>query len=147
MLARFYGSDGRERQGMSTEDIWPPRERWVGIWLLVICGLVTAMILVGGATRLTDSGLSITEWNFMKHLVPPLSQAGWSEEFALYQHTMEYQSQNNGMSLDEFRRIYWWEWGHRFLGQLIGAAFLLPALFFFFTGGLHGRVRITMLLF
>ncbi|MGH6949992.1 MAG: COX15/CtaA family protein, partial [Vitreimonas sp.] len=58
---------------MSSEDIWPPRERWVGIWLVVICALVIVMILVGGATRLTDSGLSITEWNFMKHVVPPLT--------------------------------------------------------------------------
>lgn len=132
---------------MVSEDIWPPRERWVGIWLLVICALVTAMILVGGATRLTDSGLSITEWNFMKHLVPPLTEVGWVEEFALYQRTMEYQSQNNGMSLDEFRHIYWWEWGHRFLGQLVGVAFLLPALFFFFTGRLRGRFRVTLLLF
>jgi cytochrome c oxidase assembly protein subunit 15 len=132
---------------MSAEDIWPPRDRWVGIWLVVICALVTLMILVGGATRLTDSGLSITEWNFMKHFVPPLSEAGWQAEFALYQRTMEYQSQNNGMTLDEFRRIYYWEWGHRFLGQLIGLAFALPALFFLFTGRLRGRFRVTGLLF
>lgn len=132
---------------MSSQDIWPPRDRWVGVWLAVICALVTIMILLGGATRLTDSGLSITEWNFMKHVVPPLTEAGWAEEFALYQRTMEYQAQNNGMSLDEFRQIYWWEWGHRFLGQLIGAAFLLPALFFCFTGRLRGRFRVTLLLF
>lgn len=132
---------------MTGEDIWPPRERWVGVWLLVICALVTAMILVGGATRLTDSGLSITEWNFMKHFVPPMTDAGWRQEFALYQRTMEYQSQNNGMSISEFRQIYWWEWGHRFLGQLIGLAFVLPALFFLFTGRLRGRFRVTGLLF
>jgi cytochrome c oxidase assembly protein subunit 15 len=132
---------------MGSEDIWPPRERWVGIWLIVICALVTTMILVGGATRLTDSGLSITEWNFMKHVVPPMSEAAWRQEFALYQRTMEYQAQNNGMSLDEFRQIYWWEWAHRFLGQLLGAAFLLPAVFFFVTGRLRGRFRVTLLLF
>jgi len=132
---------------MTAEDIWPPRERWVGIWLLVVCALVLAMILVGGATRLTDSGLSITEWNFMKHLAPPLTAEGWAEEFALYQRTTEYQLQNRGMSLAEFQSIYWWEWGHRFLGQVIGFAFLLPALFFFFTGRLRGRFRVTLLLF
>jgi len=133
---------------MSAEpDIWPPRDRWVGRWLLVICALVLAMIVVGGATRLTDSGLSITEWNSVKHFVPPLTEAGWAHEFALYRQTMEYQTQNAGMSLADFQRIYWWEWGHRFLGQLIGVAFLLPALFFFFTGRLRGRFRVTLVLF
>ena len=83
---------------MSAEDIWPPRQRLVGVWLLVICVLVFAMIMVGGATRLTDSGLSITEWNFMKHVIPPMGDAAWQQEFSLYQRTMEYQAQNNGMS-------------------------------------------------
>jgi cytochrome c oxidase assembly protein subunit 15 len=123
---------------MSAEDIWPPRQRLVGVWLLIVCVFVFAMIMVGGATRLTDSGLSITEWNFMKHVVPPTSEAAWAQEFALYQRTMEYQAQNNGMSLDEFRRIYWWEWGHRFLGQLLGLVFALPALIFLLTGRLRG---------
>ena len=67
---------------MSAEDIWPPRQRLVGIWLLIVCVFVFAMIMVGGATRLTDSGLSITEWNFMKHFIPPTSEAGWQQEFA-----------------------------------------------------------------
>jgi cytochrome c oxidase assembly protein subunit 15 len=132
---------------MQAEDIWPPRQRLVGIWLLIICALVFAMIMVGGATRLTDSGLSITEWNFMKHVIPPMNEAAWRQEFLLYQQTMEYQSQNNGMSLDEFRQIYWWEWAHRFLGQTLGLVFLLPALAFFFTGRLRGRFRVTALLF
>jgi cytochrome c oxidase assembly protein subunit 15 len=131
----------------STDDIWPPREPWVGGWLIVICALVLAMILVGGATRLTDSGLSITEWNLEKGLMPPLTEERWAEEFALYQRTMEYQAQNNGMSLEEFRHIYWWEWGHRFLGKMIGVAFALPALFFLVTGRLRGRFRVTLLLF
>ena len=132
---------------MQADDIWPPRQRMVGIWLLVICALVFAMIIVGGATRLTDSGLSITEWNFMKHVIPPMSEAAWNQEFALYQRTMEYQAQNNGMTIAEFRQIYGWEWGHRFLGQLLGLVFLLPALFFFFTGRLRGRFRVTLALF
>ena len=132
---------------MTAEDIWPPRERWVGVWLLVVCALVFVMILVGGATRLTDSGLSITEWDLSKGLTPPLTAERWAEEFALYQRTMEYQTQNRGMSLADFQYIYWWEWGHRFLGKLIGVVFALPALFFFFTGRLRGRFRVTLTLF
>jgi cytochrome c oxidase assembly protein subunit 15 len=132
---------------MSSDDTWPPREPWVGGWLLMVCTLVLAMIMVGGATRLTDSGLSITEWNFMKHVVPPSNAAAWDEEFALYQRTMEYQTQNNGMSLEEFKSIYYWEWGHRFLGQLLGLVFTLPALVFLFMGRLRGRFRVTGLLF
>ena len=122
-------------------DVWPPRERFVGLWLLTICALVLAMILVGGATRLTDSGLSITEWNFMKHVVPPMSGERWTEEFALYQRTMEYQSQNNGMNLEEFKQIYWWEWAHRFLGTALGLVFAVPALAFLLLGRLRGRFR------
>ncbi|MBL8532178.1 MAG: COX15/CtaA family protein [Hyphomonadaceae bacterium] len=132
---------------MTRDDVWPPRAPWVGRWLLVICVLVLAMIMVGGATRLTDSGLSITEWNLEKGLTPPLTEARWAEEFALYQRTTEYQEQNYGMSLDDFRTIYWWEWGHRFLGKMLGVAFALPFFFFLFTGRLRGRFRLTMLLF
>jgi cytochrome c oxidase assembly protein subunit 15 len=132
---------------MSAEDIWPPREKWVGVWLIVVAVLVTAMILVGGATRLTDSGLSITEWDLGKGLTPPIGDARWSEEFRLYQQTMEYQSQNHGMSLSEFRHIYWWEWSHRFLGKMLGVVFALPALFFLLTGRLRGRFRVTALMF
>lgn len=132
---------------MSDDDVWPPREPWVGAWLLIVCALVLTMIMVGGATRLTDSGLSITEWDLFKGLTPPLNDARWAEEFALYQRTMEYQAQNNGMSLDEFKNIYWWEWGHRFLGKMIGVVYALPFFFFLFTGRLRGRFRLTILLF
>jgi cytochrome c oxidase assembly protein subunit 15 len=138
---------GEDLKDMTTEDIWPPRERWVGIWLLVVCALVFVMVLVGGATRLTDSGLSITEWDLGKGLTPPATAERWAEEFALYQRTMEYQTQNQGMTLQEFRSIYWWEWAHRFLGKVIGVVFALPALFFFFTGRLRGRFRVTLTLF
>lgn len=132
---------------MSSDDIWPPREVWVGRWMLVICGLVLAMILVGGATRLTDSGLSITEWDLTKGLTPPLTDARWNEEFGLYQRTVEFQEQNSEMTLAEFKYIYWWEWGHRFLGKVLGVVFVLPALFFYFTGRLRGRYRMTLALF
>lgn len=112
---------------------------WVGYWLTTLCVCVVAMILVGGATRLTDSGLSITEWRLDKGLTPPLSEARWDEEFALYQQTTEYRQQNRGMSLGEFQRIYWWEWGHRFLGKVTGLAFILPFIAFCISGRLRGR--------
>ncbi len=118
-----------------------PRDPLVAAWLLAICLLVTCMILVGGATRLTDSGLSITEWDFAKQLLPPLTQEGWAHEFALYQRTTEFQVQNRGMGLDEFRFIYLWEWGHRFLGQMMGFVFALPFFAFLALGRLKGRVQ------
>jgi cytochrome c oxidase assembly protein subunit 15 len=117
----------------------PQRQPLVGIWLLVICALVLGMIVVGGATRLTDSGLSITEWDLEKGLTPPLTAARWNDEFALYRQTTEYQLQNRGMSLDEFQVIYWWEWGHRFLGKMIGVVFALPFFVFWATGRLRAR--------
>ncbi len=123
------------------------RDPWVGTWLMTIAALVFAMILVGGATRLTDSGLSITEWNLEKGLIPPLSAERWAEEFALYQRTTEYQMQNAGMSLAEFQSIYWWEWGHRFLGKMIGLVFAIPFAFFWATGRLRGRFWPVLALF
>jgi len=117
----------------------PGRNRLVGLWLLAVCALVVVMILVGGATRLTDSGLSITEWRPVTGAIPPLSDADWASEFAKYQATAEYQVQNRGMSLAEFKTIYWWEWGHRLLGRLIGLVYALPFLAFWLTGRLRGR--------
>ncbi|MEM6390738.1 MAG: heme A synthase, partial [Pseudomonadota bacterium] len=93
---------------------------WLNAWLATLFFLVVLMIAIGGATRLTDSGLSITEWAPIQGAVPPLSQADWDREFALYQTTTEYQEQNSGMSMADFRFIYWWEWGHRQLGRVIG---------------------------
>jgi cytochrome c oxidase assembly protein subunit 15 len=113
----------------------------------MICVLVAAMVLVGGATRLTESGLSITEWDLAKQLVPPLTEARWLEEFDLYRRTTEYQVVNAGMSLQDFQFIYWWEWGHRFLGKVIGVAFALPFLAFWATGRLRGRFWSCLALF
>ncbi|MGF1463926.1 MAG: COX15/CtaA family protein [Maricaulaceae bacterium] len=94
-------------------------------WLALVTLLILVMILVGGATRLTDSGLSITEWKPLSGAVPPLSDAAWAEAFAKYRTTTEYQTQNRGMSLEAFQVIFWWEWGHRQLGRLIGLVFAL----------------------
>lgn len=105
----------------------------VGVWLFVMAGLVALMVLVGGATRLTDSGLSITEWKPVTGVIPPLTTEAWEAELEKYRQIPEYQQINKGMSLDEFKRIYWWEWGHRFLGRLVGLVFAAGFLFFLFT--------------
>ncbi len=102
--------------------------RPVRIWLGVMACLVVLMVLVGGATRLTDSGLSITEWKPVTGIVPPLSAGDWEAEFEKYRQIPEYAEINSGMSLSEFKFIYWWEWGHRFLGRFVGLAFLIPFL-------------------
>ena len=104
--------------------------RAVRLWLAVTALLVVVMVLVGGATRLTDSGLSITEWKLVVGAVPPLSQSDWQAEFTLYQQTPQYALLNDGMSLAEFKVIYWWEWGHRQLGRLIGLIFLGGLIWF-----------------
>lgn len=106
------------------------RSRPVAIWLFAVAALVLCMIVVGGATRLTDSGLSITEWKPVTGAIPPLSDADWQSEFALYKQIPQYAQLNAGMSLDEFKFIYWWEWGHRFLGRVIGLVFFVPFVVF-----------------
>jgi heme a synthase len=124
---------GTERQGAT-------RARYVGIWLWCVAALVFAMVLVGGATRLTESGLSIVEWQPVTGVVPPLSAAQWQSAFAQYQTIPQYQRVNHGMSLDEFKTIYWWEWSHRLLGRLIGVVFLLPFLWFLWRGWVDRRL-------
>jgi cytochrome c oxidase assembly protein subunit 15 len=105
-------------------------------WLALVALLVVAMIVVGGATRLTDSGLSITEWQPLLGAIPPLTDAHWQEAFAKYQQIPEYHQVNKGMSLADFKVIYWWEWSHRFLGRIIGVVFALPLLAFWALGRL-----------
>ncbi|MAP95076.1 MAG: heme A synthase [Ponticaulis sp.] len=109
---------------------------WVRRWLVLLGLLVYAIILVGGATRLTDSGLSITEWKPISGALPPLDDRHWAELFALYQQTAEYQLQNAGMLLHEFKFIYWWEWGHRLLGRLVGLVAILGFVVFWIRGWL-----------
>lgn len=102
----------------------------VRVWLFAVAGFVFAMVLLGGATRLTGSGLSITEWQPILGVFPPLSKAAWQEAFQKYQHIPEYELINRGMSLSAFKAIYWWEWSHRLLGRLIGFVFLFPFVYF-----------------
>jgi cytochrome c oxidase assembly protein subunit 15 len=133
------------------------RSRAVAVWLFAVAALVLAMVVVGGSTRLTGSGLSITEWRPVTGAVPPLSPADWQAEFSRYQQIPQYQQLNRGMTLAQFKGIYWWEWTHRLLGRLVGVAFFAPFLVFvlrreiprrlllrlgglFLLGGLQGLV-------
>ncbi len=106
---------------------------YIRLWLYVVAGLVFAMVIVGGATRLTDSGLSITEWKPLLGAIPPLNDADWNEAFHKYQAIPEYHLVNKGMSVESFKFIYWWEWSHRFLGRFIGVAFFVPFMLFWAT--------------
>ncbi len=104
--------------------------RAVSIWLLVVAGMVLGMIIVGGLTRLTQSGLSMVEWRPLMGTVPPITETEWNEVFDKYKAYPEYQKLNQGMSLGEFKYIFYYEYGHRVLGRIIGMAFAIPALFF-----------------
>lgn len=119
----------------------------VFIWLVFISLMVVAMVLIGGITRLTDSGLSMVEWRPLLGILPPLSDMEWQRVFDLYRQSPEYQQINEGMSLTEFKAIFFWEWFHRFWGRLIGLAFALPAIWFLIRGYIpaHDRLRIFML--
>ena len=108
--------------------------RTLAIWLFSVCALLALMVVVGGLTRLTGSGLSITEWKPIHGALPPLSLEEWNQEFDAYKRIPQYQLLNNGMTLEEFKDIFWWEWSHRNLGRLIGFSFLIPFLFFWWRG-------------
>ena len=106
------------------------RPRSIAIWLTVVAALVVVMVVVGGITRLTESGLSITEWKPVTGAIPPLNEAQWAAEFRKYQQIPEYREIHSWMTLSDFKAIFFWEWSHRLLGRLIGVAFALPLLWF-----------------
>ncbi|MBS7803996.1 COX15/CtaA family protein [Rhizobiales bacterium TNE-4] len=108
-------------------------------WLMLMIGLVVLMVMVGGATRLTGSGLSITEWRPVTGAMPPLNDQAWQLEFDKYRASPQYTLLNAGMDLAEFKFIYWWEWGHRQLGRFLGVVFGLGIFVFALTGALRGR--------
>src|SRR6195256_742804 len=112
--------------------------RW---WLLSVAALIAIMVLVGGATRLTESGLSIVEWKPLTGTLPPLTEAQWTQAFEGYKAIPQYRELNAGMNLSEFKAIFWWEWSHRLLGRVIGAAYLLPFLFFLWRGTLGTELK------
>lgn len=115
--------------------------RAVRLWLWSVAGLVFAMVIVGGATRLTESGLSITEWKPITGVLPPLSEAAWLVEFGKYKQIPQYERLFPTMTLGEFQVIYYWEWGHRVLGRVIGLAFALPLAFFWWRGVLSAGLK------
>lgn len=123
----------------------PAKRGAVRAWLLILAALVIAMAGVGGATRLTGSGLSITEWRPVTGVVPPLSDQAWQAEFGRYQNTPQHDLLNRGISLDEFKTLYWWESGHRLLGRVIGLAFFLPLAWFWARGHVRGRRALALL--
>ncbi|NOU08025.1 MAG: COX15/CtaA family protein [Hyphomicrobiaceae bacterium] len=116
----------------------------VSLWLWGVAAMVFVMVVVGGATRLTGSGLSITEWKPIMGAIPPLSEADWLAALAKYREIPQYKLLNKGMSLEAFKAIFWWEWGHRFLGRLIGLVFVLPYLYFLLRGVIRGRLAVAL---
>lgn len=112
--------------------------RAIATWLFICAALIYAMVIIGGITRLTESGLSITEWKPITGVLPPFSEEGWEAEFSKYRGTSEYRERNLGMSLAEYKNIYWWEYIHRAWGRLIGVAFLFPFLWFVARGHIRG---------
>jgi cytochrome c oxidase assembly protein subunit 15 len=117
------------------------RNRAIRLWLYAVAALIFAMVLVGGATRLTESGLSIVEWKPVTGALPPLSENAWQAEFDKYKTIPQFQHRNSAMTLAEFKTIFWWEWAHRLMGRLIGAAFLLPFLWFLAKGWIGPPLR------
>jgi heme a synthase len=115
--------------------------RW---WLVTVAALIAIMVLVGGATRLTESGLSIVEWKPVSGTLPPLTQQQWAEAFDAYKTIPQYRELNAGMSLQEFKTIFWWEWSHRLLGRVIGGVYLLPFLWFLWRGVLSAELRLRL---
>jgi heme a synthase len=115
--------------------------RAVSRWLAFAALLIFALVLVGGMTRLTDSGLSITEWKPIHGVIPPLSDADWQAEFNKYKQIPEFAQVNPDMEMSGFKRIFWWEWAHRFLARLVGVVFALPLAFFWLTGRLESAQK------
>ena len=142
-LANLHAAPGASFSAISMDPVCETRRhlRIVRFWLLAVAGLIFVMVLVGGATRVTESGLAIVEWQPVTGMLPPLSRSDWQREFEKYQAIPQYRLLNRGMSLEEFKTIYWWEWTHRLLGRLIGAVFLLPLLFFLWRGWIGRGLR------
>ena len=120
-------------------------DRSVSLWLFAIAAMIGLMVVVGGLTRLTGSGLSITEWQPVTGIIPPLGQTEWQAEFAKYQGTPQYELLNRGMGLAAFKTIYWWEWTHRLLGRLLGVVFLIPFIVFLGQKRIDGSVALRLL--
>lgn len=130
-----------EQQLLSDIDRNDRNRRLVRRWLAVVLLTLFALVLVGGATRLSGSGLSITEWKPIHGVIPPLNAAEWQEEFELYKRIPQYSELNSDMTVESFKSIFWWEWWHRILARSIGLVFALPLVFFWATGRIERRLR------
>ncbi len=122
-------------------------KKYISFWLASMFWIISIMIVVGGLTRLTDSGLSITEWQLFSGFLPPLNATDWNNYFSLYKEIPEFKEQNYLMTLQEFKIIFWWEWAHRFLGRLIGISFLIPLIFFTFKEGYKKLINLYLIFF
>ena len=122
-------------------------KNYISFWLLFMFCIISIMIIVGGLTRLTDSGLSITEWQLFSGFLPPLSYSHWNNYFNLYKKIPEFTQQNYSMTIEEFKVIFWWEWFHRFLGRLIGILFLIPLIFFTYKENFKKLVNLYLIFF
>jgi cytochrome c oxidase assembly protein subunit 15 len=139
-MVRAIPCKPHERMTSSTRSS-ETRRRGIRAWLMGVAALMLLTLVVGGATRLTESGLSIVEWRPVTGALPPLTEAAWQTEFEKYQAIPQYRERNLGMSLDAFKTIYWWEWSHRLLARVVGAAFLLPLLWFLWRGWIEPPLR------
>ena len=122
------------------------KNNYLSYWLLLITFLVAMMIIIGGLTRLTDSGLSITKWDLISGILPPLSQDDWDKYFSLYKQIPEYTLINSSMTLDQFKTIYWWEYIHRLLGRVIGILYLIPLIYFTYKKNVNKKSLINLYL-
>ncbi len=125
----------------------PKINNQLSFWLISMFLIISIMIIVGGLTRLTDSGLSITKWQLFSGILPPLNQNDWIMYFNLYKEIPEFKLQNYNMSMQEFKVIFWWEWGHRFLGRLIGIGYLIPLIYFSFKIKISRLINLYMIFF
>ncbi|MBN9047242.1 MAG: COX15/CtaA family protein [Rhizobiales bacterium] len=132
----------RAGRGLSKDERDRRLVRW---WLYAVFVVLIAIVMVGGATRMTGSGLSITEWQPIHGVIPPLNTAEWQEEFAKYKQIPQYEEINKGMSLADFQYIFWWEWTHRLLARFVGFLVAVPLIFFWATGRLKGGLKYRML--
>lgn len=125
----------------------PKINRQISLWLITMFWIISIMIIVGGLTRLTDSGLSITKWELFSGFLPPLNQNDWIMYFNLYKEIPEFRLQNFNMTMEEFKIIFWWEWFHRFLGRLIGLGFLIPLIYFSFKINISKILNLYVIFF
>ena len=122
-------------------------KNYVSFWLISVFWIIILMIIIGGLTRLTDSGLSITEWQLFSGFLPPLNAQDWNIYFNLYKEIPEFKIHNYDMTMNEFKIIFWWEWAHRFLGRLIGLYFIIPLIFFSFKLGFTKLLNLYVIFF